>query len=91
MGLASEPEEIDCPLTPSVRGFIQGIMGGMGEKGNVAASEAGMAVLAAVRALPEDLMATQEAQQAGDDPMGFALVLGAMGRAAQCDWSPSAQ
>jgi hypothetical protein len=63
----------------------------MGEKENVAASEAGMAVLAAVRALREDLMAAQEAQQAGDDPMGFALALGAMGRAEQCDWSHSAQ
>jgi hypothetical protein len=80
-----------CPRTP-VRGvFIQGMIGGMAEKGNPAASEAGMAVLAAVRGLREDLMAAQEAQQAGDDPMGFALVLGSVGRAAQWDWSPLVQ
>ena len=62
-------------------------MGGMAEKGNSAASEAGMAVLAAVRQLRGDLIAVQEAQQAGDDPTGLALVLGAMGRPMQRGWS----
>jgi len=70
---------------------LQGMMGAMAEKGNSAASEAGMAVLAAVRGLREDLMAAQEAQQGGDDLTGLALVLGAMGRPMQRDWSPAEQ
>jgi hypothetical protein len=34
-------------------------------------------------------MAAQEAQQARDDLAGLALVLGAMGRPMQRDWSPA--
>ncbi len=36
-------------------------------------------------------MAAQEAQQAGDDPTGLALVPGAMGRPMRRDWSPAEQ
>ena len=66
-------------------------MGGMAEKGNPAASEAGMAVLAAVRGLLEDTKAAQEVQQAGDGLTGGLLAIGSVGRAMQRDWSPFAQ
>jgi hypothetical protein len=67
------------------------MMDGMTEKGNPAAAEAGMAVLAAVRGLLEDTKPAQEAQDAGDGLMGAALAIGAVGRAIQRDWSPLAQ
>jgi hypothetical protein len=67
---------------------FQGMMDPMAEKGNPVASEAGMAVLAAVRGLLED---TKPAQEAQDGLTGGLLALGAMGRAMQRDWSPAAQ
>ena len=65
------------------------MMGGMAEKGNSAASEAGMAVLAAVRGLRGDLSAVQETQETGGDVAGFAVVLAAMSRPMVRDWSPA--